>query len=157
MDITYNKVDETALPISINRVSASEYNQIAGSLMNIITSAGLTPDSQDNAQLLTALQTFIPVITNNVDYTAGSSVTFPVSGSTFTAPYDGIYVVSFKGNNNETTLYINGIASGFQQSSSSSNRDCSTMTIPLSAGDEIYWDRTYTPVTSIFYPYKGVN
>lgn len=55
MDIAYNKVDQTALPISQDRVSASEYNQIAASLMNIITSAGLTPDSQDNAQLLTAL------------------------------------------------------------------------------------------------------
>lgn len=55
MDITYNKVDQTALPISQDRVSASEYNQIAASLMNIITSAGLTPDSQDNAQLLNAL------------------------------------------------------------------------------------------------------
>lgn len=56
MDITYNKVDETALPISTNRVSASEYNQIAGSLMHIITTAGLTPDSQNNAQLLNALK-----------------------------------------------------------------------------------------------------
>ena len=55
MDITYNKVDQTALPIDPTRVSASEYNQIAASLMNIITSAGLTPDSQDNAQLLNAL------------------------------------------------------------------------------------------------------
>ena len=55
MDIAYNKVDQTALPIDPTRVSASEYNQIAGSLMNIITSAGLTPDSADNAQLLTAL------------------------------------------------------------------------------------------------------
>lgn len=55
MDIAYNKVDQTALPIDPTRVSASEYNQIAASLMNIITSAGLTPDSQDNAQLLNAL------------------------------------------------------------------------------------------------------
>lgn len=55
MDISYNKVDKTALPISQDRVSASEYNQIAASLMHIINSAGLTPDSADNAQLLTAL------------------------------------------------------------------------------------------------------
>lgn len=55
MDITYNKVDETALPISQNRLSASEYNQIAASLMHIINTSGLTPDSQDNAQLLNAL------------------------------------------------------------------------------------------------------
>lgn len=55
MDIPYNKVDRTALPISQDRVSASEYNQIAASLMQIITASGLTPDSADNAQLLTAL------------------------------------------------------------------------------------------------------
>lgn len=55
MDITDNKIDETALPISQNRVSASEYNQIAGSLMHIINASGLTPDAADNAQLLTAL------------------------------------------------------------------------------------------------------
>lgn len=55
MDISYNKVDQTALPISQNRVSASEYNQIAASLMHIITASGLTPDSADNAQLLAAL------------------------------------------------------------------------------------------------------
>ena len=55
MDISYNKVDQTALPISQDRVSASEYNQIAASLMHIITASGLTPDSEDNAQLLTAL------------------------------------------------------------------------------------------------------
>lgn len=55
MDITYNKVDQTALPISQDRVSASEYNQIAASLMHIINTAGLTPDVNDNGQLLNAL------------------------------------------------------------------------------------------------------
>lgn len=55
MDITYNKVDQTALPIDVNRVSASEYNQIAGSLMSIISASGLTPDAADNTQLLTAI------------------------------------------------------------------------------------------------------
>lgn len=56
MDITYNKVDETALPISTNRVSANEYNQIAGSLMHIINTSTLTPDAQDNTQLLNAIK-----------------------------------------------------------------------------------------------------
>lgn len=56
MDITYNKVDQTQLPINPSRVSASEYNQIAGSLMYIINASGLTPDSQNNEQLLNALK-----------------------------------------------------------------------------------------------------
>lgn len=59
MDITYNKVDQTALPISQDRVSASEYNQIAGSLMHIINTSGLTPDAWDNTQLLNAVKSFI--------------------------------------------------------------------------------------------------
>lgn len=59
MDITYNKVDQTALPISQDRVSASEYNQIAASLMHIINTAGLTPDGGDNTQLLNAIKSFI--------------------------------------------------------------------------------------------------
>lgn len=59
MDITYNKVDQTQLPINPSRVSASEYNQIAGSLMYIINASGLTPDSQNNEQLLNALKATI--------------------------------------------------------------------------------------------------
>lgn len=55
MDIAYNKTDGVVLPITNTRISASEYNQIAASLMHIITSAGLTPDAGDNTQLLTAL------------------------------------------------------------------------------------------------------
>jgi hypothetical protein len=55
MDIAYNKTDGVVLPITNTRISASEYNQIAASLMQIITSAGLTPDAADNTQLLTAI------------------------------------------------------------------------------------------------------
>ena len=72
MDITYNKVDQTALPISQDRVSASEYNQIAASLMNIITSAGLTPDVNDNGQLLAALQKLVGTAVVET-YTNGTS------------------------------------------------------------------------------------
>lgn len=59
MDIAYNKTDGVVLPITNTRISASEYNQIAGSLMQIITSAGLTPDGGDNTQLLNAVKSFI--------------------------------------------------------------------------------------------------
>lgn len=59
MDLQYNKTDSVVLPITNTRISASEYNQIAGSLMQIITSAGLTPDGGDNTQLLNAVKSFI--------------------------------------------------------------------------------------------------
>lgn len=59
MDIQYNKTDSVVLPITNTRISASEYNQIAASLMQIITSAGLTPDAGDNTQLLNAVKSFI--------------------------------------------------------------------------------------------------
>lgn len=59
MDIAYNKTDGVVLPITNTRISASEYNQIAASLMQIITSAGLTPDGGDNTQLLNAIKSFI--------------------------------------------------------------------------------------------------
>lgn len=59
MDLQYNKTDSVVLPITNTRISASEYNQIAGSLMQIITSAGLTPDGGDNTQLLNAIKSFI--------------------------------------------------------------------------------------------------
>lgn len=91
MDIAYNKVDQTALPIDTTRVSASEYNQIAGSLMNIITSAGLTPDSADNTQLLNALKVIgsgwgMPAM----DANNWISLTLGASGTTYTMPEDGL-------------------------------------------------------------------
>lgn len=55
MDLQYNKTDSVVLPITNTRISASEYNQIAASLMHIINTAGLTPDVNDNGQLLNAL------------------------------------------------------------------------------------------------------
>lgn len=56
MDLQDNKSDGIILPVTNTRISASEYNQIAGSLMHIINTAALTPDAGDNAQLLQAIQ-----------------------------------------------------------------------------------------------------
>lgn len=56
MDLQDNKSDGIVLPVTNTRISASEYNQIAGSLMHIINTAALTPDAGDNAQLLQAIQ-----------------------------------------------------------------------------------------------------
>lgn len=59
MDLQYNKTDSVVLPITNTRISASEYNQIAGSLMHIVNTSGLTPDGGDNTQLLNAIKSFI--------------------------------------------------------------------------------------------------
>lgn len=72
MDIAYNKTDGVVLPITNTRISASEYNQIAASLMQIITSAGLTPDVNDNGQLLAALKGIVG-FTLVETYTSGTS------------------------------------------------------------------------------------
>ena len=56
MDLNDNKVDSVIKPISNERISASEWNQLAGSCMEFITEAGLTPDENDNAQFLNAFK-----------------------------------------------------------------------------------------------------
>ncbi len=56
MDLQPNKVDGIIKPITNTRISATEWNQIAGSLMEFITQAGLTPDANDNEQLLDAFK-----------------------------------------------------------------------------------------------------
>lgn len=54
MNLNANKVDGTDLPITVNRIAASEWNQLAASCMAFIRAAGFTPDSEDNQQLLNA-------------------------------------------------------------------------------------------------------
>lgn len=87
MDIAYNKVDQTALPIDTTRVSASEYNQIAGSLMSIISASGITPDSADNTQLLNALKAIGSGWAMPSD--VYEDLTLGASGSEYTAPSNG--------------------------------------------------------------------
>lgn len=57
MDLQPNKIDGIFLPITNNRISASEWNQLVGSCMAFITEAGLTPDASDNEQFLNAFKT----------------------------------------------------------------------------------------------------
>lgn len=97
---------------------------------------------------------------NNVDYTAGISVTYPYgSDNAFTAPSDGIYVTALiTGNSVVDTLYINGTASYFVFRNPDGYRDAYSLTIPLSAGDVVYWDKSVSSGnvwSSGFYPYKG--
>lgn len=91
MDLQYNKTDSVVLPITNTRISASEYNQIAGSLMRIISASGLTPDSADNTQLLNALKVIgsgwaMPAM----DANNWISLTLGASGTTYTMPEDGL-------------------------------------------------------------------
>ena len=72
MDLQYNKTDSVVLPITNTRISASEYNQIAGSLMHIVNTSGLTPDVNDNGQLLAALKGIVGQ-TLVETYTSGTS------------------------------------------------------------------------------------
>ena len=72
MDLQYNKTDSVVLPITNTRISASEYNQIAGSLMHIVNASGLTPDVNDNGQLLAALQKLVGTAVVET-YTNGTS------------------------------------------------------------------------------------
>lgn len=56
MDLTANKIDAIELPITLTRISASEWNQLVASCMAFIQAAGLTPDAEDNEQLLNAFK-----------------------------------------------------------------------------------------------------
>lgn len=60
MDLQANKTDGIVLPVTNKRISAGEWNQLAGSCMEVITEAGLTPDATDNKQLLNAFKAITP-------------------------------------------------------------------------------------------------
>lgn len=104
MDLTYNKVDQTALPVSNTRVSANEYNQIAGSLMSIISASGLTPDSADNTQLLNALK----VIGSGWAMPSSSydNLTVGASGTYYTAPANGFFCATGSGTSNSMWIEL---------------------------------------------------
>ena len=59
MNLTADKIDGQDLPITVKRISASEWNQLVASCMAIIHEAGLTPDSTDAEQLLNAIKTIV--------------------------------------------------------------------------------------------------
>jgi len=111
--------------------------------------------------LNTAEETFrLPLLDgseNIADYTTKITQTaLPIQSNSFTAPSNGIYVASFSGEQNSTTLYINGMASSYIIGSAEVSRDQSTVTVPLSKGDVIYWDRSASIFkSSAFYSFKG--
>lgn len=151
MDIAYNKTDGVVLPITNTRISASEYNQIAASLMQIITSAGLTPDAANNVQLLNALKAMgsswsMPSNTYN-DLTLGAS------GSTYTAPANGWVKCTLN-------VSANGWLDINQQWVQASNVDgYITILKPLLKGQTFYvgYDKYLSTIEFRFYYAEGAN
>lgn len=90
------------------------------------------------------------------NYAATISVPFPTSGAKFTAPSNGIYFCSF--NLMQTTtisLNINGVNRLTRGMHSTYRENQPIMSIPLRAGDVIYWTLNATTVySSLFVPYK---
>lgn len=90
------------------------------------------------------------------NYAATISVPFPTSGAKFTAPSNGIYFCSF--NLMQTTtisLNINGVNRLTRGMHSTYRENQPIMSIPLRAGDVIYWTSNATTVySSLFVPYK---
>jgi hypothetical protein len=90
------------------------------------------------------------------DYTKGTSVPVPYSGSPFTAPSNGVYL--FTGGYNEVTriLYINGKASGYvTRDDVDGYAGWQAVYVPLMKGDVIYWNGAMSSYASMFYPYRA--
>ena len=94
------------------------------------------------------------------DYSRGIIPSHPTSSAPFTAPADGIFVDCFYySTENTSTLYVNGVRTKIATRTGASNRDNrSSVTVPLSKGDVIYWSTGSTNTFGIgFYPFKGSN
>lgn len=158
MDITYNKVDQTALPIDTTRVSASEYNQIAGSLMNIITSAGLTPDSADNTQLLNALK----VIGSGWAMPSSTLLVLNIasSGAVYDIPTNGYIYIRATSNNNTSyhsiTLHLSDttdLTKPTSRASNDSNSALLTLFEPVRKGQKFVLEYSGVAVNNIVFVY----
>lgn len=148
MDLNYDKVDQTVLPISNTRVVASEYNQIAGSLMSIISASGLTPDSADNTQLLNALKAMGSGWAMPSD--VYEDLTLGASGSEYTAPTDGYFYID------KVAGIADGRAGFYRNGFLSTNIfvpnavDAIRTFIPVKKGDKVLMTYTATGTTNAF-------
>jgi hypothetical protein len=91
------------------------------------------------------------------DYSAGVSVSFPLSNSKYTAPSKGFYFAMGYIINNYSQAVVNGVTipAGFW-GRTSSNVDGSSVSILLDKGDELYFTNNLNQVIgSSFYPLKG--
>lgn len=89
------------------------------------------------------------------DYTKGVAVPYPLSGSKFTAPSNGVYITTIWANNASVRLYINGLASAFFAVDNATGTSSNSFTIPLAKGDVIYWSQGANVRGSSFYPFRG--
>lgn len=155
MDLTYNKVDQTALPISTTRVVASEYNQIAGSLMDIITASQLTPDAADNTQLLNAIKTVLaPFIVNKImPTTTSEQLTLGASGASYQMPDDGwLYIDKTAGTTNAYVVFKCGdmaISGEYATVAPLTGNHC-TLLMPVKKGVSVTVNYSATGTTNYF-------
>lgn len=168
MDIQYNKTDSVVLPITNTRIAASEYNQIAGSLMHIVNTSGLTPDSSDNGQLLEGLkQILADTDLSNVNNTGKSTsagwafpsttwvdLTLGASGAQYTAPANGYFILYIS--QLSTAGYVNGINqdSKYQLESRVTMQGVGVSSvIPARAGERVnfYYDAIGTVIFRFIY------
>ena len=94
------------------------------------------------------------------DYSRGIIPSHPTSSAPFIAPADGIFVDCFYySSETKSQLYVNGVETEIVMRTGASNRDNrSSVTVPLSKGDVIYWSTGSTNTFAIgFYPFKGSN
>ena len=149
-----NSNTATTPTLNVNSTGAKSLKNIRGDVIKYIPSdikLHFMYDGTDWIALYTNTFTIMP------DYSAGISVTYPLTGSRYTAPTDGWYITTFHASSVASrTLYINGTASAYYNGANNSYPSYNTQVVPLSKGDEIYWDGAATTVsTSKFYPCKG--
>lgn len=94
------------------------------------------------------------------DYSAGISVPQPSSSSPYTAPSNGYYMSFVIGNGGSVSnrIYVNNTSTPILSRNAGGYYDSrSSVTVPLSKGDEVYWDSSIAAYEGTFYPAKGAN
>lgn len=106
---------------------------------------------------ITSINANSPILNiRNIDYSNGVSIsTQPTSASKYTALADGVYVACVYLNQTESILYINNRATSYIQKDGADGQSYSNIYCPLSKGDVIYWDKTFTYHSAKFYSYKA--
>ena len=150
-DNSGRQVDILISSQSINpgRPSDTKYRLIGSIVVdsnNKITSIsyfGNKGDENKNTNYITGI--VIP------DYTRGINV-----GQSFTAPNDGVYVITGGKNNSTSYFYVNDVqVLKYLDGSGVSGRVDVSYTILLAKGDVCYWNNTLTTSFSKFFPLKG--
>ena len=127
------------------------YTTDSDAKINSISYYGVSADSDKSSNAIT--NACMP------DYANGLSVTPPTSGSKFTAPSNGIYVMLgyVPAASGSARLNINGVETNYGTMNAGGYYDShDAVTVLLSKGDVIYWTNSIAG-SSTFYPLKGAN